>query len=276
MIWHECIHSNPSVLAGKPVVRGTRLSVEFLLGLLSEGWTGQQILDNHPQLSDEARRALLAFAAECSCDEFVPPVSQRAMDKREHTQSLWRSKFMKSVLSIFVATGVALFCYAPPAIAQDQACDTIPASATEVETAILNNQCKILKELSTIKKGVISESISAGSNGYVIFTPGAGITGGNPCSEHGMQAQSCGTYLEDLMERACWDGRCGPILAPRVTDAMPKWKSYLLDPSATSLDWSKLSEYIRKTPGAMTLYGDVIIFNADSFLNLTDPSEFVQ
>ena len=75
MSWHEYIHSDPSVLAGKPVIRGTRLSVEFLLGLLSEGWTGQQILKNYPQLSQDALRALFAFAAEC---KFVRPVSQRA------------------------------------------------------------------------------------------------------------------------------------------------------------------------------------------------------
>ena len=78
MNWHEYIHSDPSVLAGKPVIRGTRLSVEFLLGLLSEGWTGQQILENYPQLSHEARRALFALAAQCTRDEFVRPVSHRA------------------------------------------------------------------------------------------------------------------------------------------------------------------------------------------------------
>ena len=78
MSWHEYIHRDPSVLVGKPVVRGTRLSVEFLLGLLSEGWTGQQILENYPQLSREALRALLAFAAECTRDEFVRPVIHRA------------------------------------------------------------------------------------------------------------------------------------------------------------------------------------------------------
>ena len=75
MGWHEHIHRDPSVLAGKPVLRGTRRSVEFLPGLLSEGWTGQRILDNHPQLSREALRALFAFAAEC---KFVHPVGYRA------------------------------------------------------------------------------------------------------------------------------------------------------------------------------------------------------
>ena len=45
MNWHDYIHSDPSVMVGKPVIRGTRLSVEFLLGLLAEGWTERQILE---------------------------------------------------------------------------------------------------------------------------------------------------------------------------------------------------------------------------------------
>ena len=61
-------------------VRILVLSVEFLLDLLSEGWTGQQILENYPQLSQEALRALFAFAAECTRDEFVRPIGHRATD----------------------------------------------------------------------------------------------------------------------------------------------------------------------------------------------------
>ena len=51
MRWQDHIHSDPAVLTGKPVVRGTRLSVEFLLGLMAEGWTETEILENYPQLS---------------------------------------------------------------------------------------------------------------------------------------------------------------------------------------------------------------------------------
>ena len=58
MRWHDHIHSDPSILLGKPVIRGTRLSVEFLLGLLAEGWTEQDILRSYPQLSREALRAV--------------------------------------------------------------------------------------------------------------------------------------------------------------------------------------------------------------------------
>lgn len=69
MSWHEHIRSNPEILAGKPAVRGTRLSVEFLLGLMAEGWAEREILESYPQLSPEDMRALFAFAAECVQDE---------------------------------------------------------------------------------------------------------------------------------------------------------------------------------------------------------------
>ncbi|MCE3249780.1 MAG: hypothetical protein K0R41_3605 [Geminicoccaceae bacterium] len=42
--WRERIAIDPQVLGGKPVVKGTRLSVEFVVGLLAEGWTEQQLL----------------------------------------------------------------------------------------------------------------------------------------------------------------------------------------------------------------------------------------
>ncbi len=71
MEWQEYIHSDPAVLAGKPLIRGTRLSADFLLGLLAEGWSQQRILENYPQLSAEALRALFAFAATCTKEEFV-------------------------------------------------------------------------------------------------------------------------------------------------------------------------------------------------------------
>ncbi|MBI5187504.1 MAG: DUF433 domain-containing protein, partial [Nitrospirae bacterium] len=45
--WRKFIHSDPEILLGKPVVKGTRLSVEFILGLFAEGWTEQQVLENY-------------------------------------------------------------------------------------------------------------------------------------------------------------------------------------------------------------------------------------
>jgi len=67
--WREFIHSDPEVLVGKPVVRGTRLSVEFILGLFAGGWTEQQVLENYPTLTAESLQAVFAFATDCMREE---------------------------------------------------------------------------------------------------------------------------------------------------------------------------------------------------------------
>ncbi|GIL21204.1 MAG: hypothetical protein BroJett041_23180 [Candidatus Jettenia caeni] len=67
--WRKYIHSNPEVLLGKPVVRGTRLSVEFILGLFAEGWTELQVIENYPTLTREHIRAVFVFATECMREE---------------------------------------------------------------------------------------------------------------------------------------------------------------------------------------------------------------
>ena len=56
----ERIVMNPEVLVGKPVVRGTRLSVDFLLGLMAQGWSEAEILRNYPGLEREDLLACLA------------------------------------------------------------------------------------------------------------------------------------------------------------------------------------------------------------------------
>lgn len=59
---HPRIEINPDVLCGKPVIRGTRLSVELITGLLAEGWTQQEILDNYPGIALEDIAACVAYA----------------------------------------------------------------------------------------------------------------------------------------------------------------------------------------------------------------------
>ncbi|MEZ4522024.1 MAG: DUF433 domain-containing protein [Thermomicrobiales bacterium] len=68
MDWQERIHSDPKILSGKPVVRGTRISVELLLGLLATGWTEEQIFESYPHVTKEDLRAVFAFAAEMMTD----------------------------------------------------------------------------------------------------------------------------------------------------------------------------------------------------------------
>jgi uncharacterized protein (DUF433 family) len=64
MDWAERIVSNPDVLLGKPTIRGTRLSVEFILDRLADGWTEQQLLQNYPRLTPDDLRAVFAYATE--------------------------------------------------------------------------------------------------------------------------------------------------------------------------------------------------------------------
>ena len=55
---------NPKVLVGKPVIRGTRISVEFVIDLLASDWTTEQILEEYDHLKPEDIRACLAYASE--------------------------------------------------------------------------------------------------------------------------------------------------------------------------------------------------------------------
>jgi uncharacterized protein (DUF433 family) len=61
MNWQDCITADPGVLVGKPVIKGTRLSVEFILGLIAQGWPEQEILRNY-HISPEQLRACAAYA----------------------------------------------------------------------------------------------------------------------------------------------------------------------------------------------------------------------
>ena len=65
---------DPRILAGKPVIRGTRLAVEFILDLLSQGWSEQQLLSQYPGLSHEDVLACWGYASETLKSERVYPV----------------------------------------------------------------------------------------------------------------------------------------------------------------------------------------------------------
>ena len=78
MDWHQYIHSDPEILIGKPVVKGTRLSIDFILNLFANGWTQEQVLENYPTLTPDALRAVFAFAAECMSEEVLYTISEEA------------------------------------------------------------------------------------------------------------------------------------------------------------------------------------------------------
>jgi len=72
------IVSDPSVMMGKPVIAGTRITVELVLEKLAAGETVDQILQAHPRLTREGIQAALAFAAEALRADVVYPIGEEA------------------------------------------------------------------------------------------------------------------------------------------------------------------------------------------------------
>lgn len=69
MNWRDHIVSDPEILVGKPVVKGTRLSVDLMLDRLADGWTVEDLFKSYPRLTPAALQAVFAFAAEVLKDE---------------------------------------------------------------------------------------------------------------------------------------------------------------------------------------------------------------
>ena len=73
--WQRYIHTDPNIAFGKPVIRGTRISAEFVLELYAGGLTDEEVLENYPHLTIEGIRAVFAFAAQCVSEKQVRPRS---------------------------------------------------------------------------------------------------------------------------------------------------------------------------------------------------------
>lgn len=71
MNWEERIEINPKVLVGKPVIRGSRLAVEFIVELLANGWTELQIIENYPGVVHDDISACLHYATDVLKSERV-------------------------------------------------------------------------------------------------------------------------------------------------------------------------------------------------------------
>jgi len=74
MSWQERIVIDPRILAGKPVIKGTRLAVEFIVDLLAQGWAEPDVLKSYPGVTHEDILACLAYARELLRAEKVFPV----------------------------------------------------------------------------------------------------------------------------------------------------------------------------------------------------------
>lgn len=74
MTWEERIVIDPEILVGNPVIKGTRLAVEFVVGLLAEGWSEEDILTNYPGLTSEDIQPCLGYAKRLLEAEKVYPL----------------------------------------------------------------------------------------------------------------------------------------------------------------------------------------------------------
>ena len=85
------IEINPDVMRGKPVIRGTRVTVELLLRKLSEGATEESLLDSYPHLTREDIKAAIAYAADTIAQQragnISPPKPQTALFKGSHSST---------------------------------------------------------------------------------------------------------------------------------------------------------------------------------------------
>ncbi len=77
MDWRDRVVIDPGVVVGKPVIKGTRVTVEFILDLLANEWTYEAILENYPQLKREDITAALKYAAETLKAEKVYVLTKR-------------------------------------------------------------------------------------------------------------------------------------------------------------------------------------------------------
>ena len=71
MDWRRRIVVDPEILVGKPIIKGTRISVEFVVDLLARGWTTEQVLKEYDDLKPADIRACLAYASEMLKNERV-------------------------------------------------------------------------------------------------------------------------------------------------------------------------------------------------------------
>lgn len=74
MNWQERIIIEPNILVGKPIIKGTRLAVEFIIDLLAQGWSTDEILSNYPGIVIEDIQACLSYASAALKAEKVYPI----------------------------------------------------------------------------------------------------------------------------------------------------------------------------------------------------------
>jgi uncharacterized protein (DUF433 family) len=77
MNWQEYIVSDQEVLLGKPIIKGTRISVEHIIGLLAQGWKEEDILENYPRITKSSLQAVFLYVQACIIDGLLFPPSKK-------------------------------------------------------------------------------------------------------------------------------------------------------------------------------------------------------
>jgi uncharacterized protein (DUF433 family) len=75
MVWQNYIISDKQVLLGKPIIKGTRISVELIVELFQSGWTEKQMLESYPSLTPESLRAVFGYLKDCLQQALYLPIS---------------------------------------------------------------------------------------------------------------------------------------------------------------------------------------------------------
>ena len=75
----KLIQSHPSIMMGKPVVAGTRITVELILEKLAAGETVERLLEAHPRLTREGIQAALSFTAQALRADVIYPIGEQAV-----------------------------------------------------------------------------------------------------------------------------------------------------------------------------------------------------
>ena len=75
--WSNYIHSDKDILLGKPVIKGTRISVELILELYENGWTKDMILNSYPTLTEKSLTAVFSYLSEIMKHEFYFPLEHK-------------------------------------------------------------------------------------------------------------------------------------------------------------------------------------------------------
>ena len=77
MNWRDYIEMNDEVLLGKPLIKGTRISIEHIIKLLASGWSEKEVLDNYPRLTKSSLQAVFSYIQDIMEDGLIFETPQK-------------------------------------------------------------------------------------------------------------------------------------------------------------------------------------------------------